>query len=186
MKIILDAYNFHNWLYIKFGLPHHPKQNGSELTNSGLERELGYLSEQVSEIYECKMEPKLNASSYRIQEPTKAAFALHQDYEALKKVCDPLKDKCCTVWIPLVDIDNYTPTLEISPREYAPLPHIRDELNYAIINPNIVYVCPLVSITDLRAGTGVLLDPFEIHRSCVQPWHTKTRQSLDIRFAAAA
>lgn len=159
-------------------LTKHPLQNGYELTNSGLV--FPNLEEYLEERNQRKLTLRLNMSSCRIQEPTVGALSLHQDYVAMEKSGSKMPVSV-TVWIPLDDIDDYTPTLELCPElTHIMHPHIRDENRYAVMEKEVD--CSLVSLTRIKAGTGVLISPLCMHRSSVKPWHTKIRHSLDLRF----
>lgn len=99
-------------------------------------------------------------------------------------VSEPDKEPCCTVWVPLTDIDEFTPTLEMSPL----LPdgyqkHMPDAAKYSVIADQKQFAdYPMLQITNLAAGWGILLTPLTLHRTCVRPWHIKVRHSLDLRF----
>jgi hypothetical protein len=156
------------------------------------------LEESVSARYRCRMYLRFDRSSYQVQPPDGVGkLELHQDYDALRELrrelftsnhfmSHPPDEPCCTVWVPLTDIDEETPTLQLSPRvpdEY--LEHRADPAGYAIIDRASAYEdWPMVTISQLRAGDGVIFGPLTLHRSFVRPWHTKTRRSFDLRFTA--
>jgi hypothetical protein len=181
-----------------------PGQSGAVLTkfNNKLHTLLRPLEDTISRKFHRRMYLRLDKSSYRTQLPSgEAALSLHQDYLALRDVrkkwlrrphtpwhyySDPAKESCCTVWVPLVDIDEVTPTLEVCsrlPRGFVE--HKPDAAGYLIILSAAAAALandPLVAFTRLAAGTGVFLTSLTLHRSCVRPWHTRTRTSFDLRF----
>jgi hypothetical protein len=178
--------------------PAHPKQSGSVLTRlNKLYALLRPLEDTISRKFGRRMFLRLDKSSYRTQLPSgEGALALHQDYIPLQELLlkrfrrsthyrtDPAKEPCCTVWVPLVDIDDFTPTLEVSPLAPAYfVPHRADDAGYLIASHPMEFEGqPLVAMTRLAAGTGVFLTSLTLHRSCVRPWHTRTRTSFDLRF----
>lgn len=97
---------------------------------------------------------------------------------------DPGSEDCCTVWCPLVDIDEATPSLELSPQ--LPLDRVDmvgDANGYSVVVDQKPFQnWPLVALTRLKAGDAVIMSPLTLHRSYVRPWHTRTRYSVDLRF----
>ncbi len=86
------------------------------------------------------------------------------------------------VWLPLCEIDDETPSLELAIVDVGRyLDHITDESSYSVLKePDETW--PLVAITRMRPGQALLMGLNTIHRSSVKPWHTKERISLDLRF----
>lgn len=179
--------------------PQQPKQSGSVLTRfHKLYALLRPLEETISRKFGRRMFLRLDKSSYRTQLPTgEGALALHQDHVALQELVlkpfrrstyrhtDPAKEPCCTVWVPLVDIDDETPTLEVCPVLHSFIPHKADQAGYLVVDEKLTPIpgdLSLVTMSSLSAGTGVFLTSLTLHRSCVRPWHTKTRTSFDLRF----
>lgn len=176
-----------------------PKQSGRVLTSvPQLGVHLAQLTDTISRKFGRRMFLRLDKSSYRVQPPDPTtALALHQDCVALQELVlkpfrrstyrhtDPAKESCCTVWVPLVDIGEFTPTLEVCPclPPEGFIPHAPDGAGYLILADDTGYKrWPMVSFTQLGAGTGVFLTSLTLHRSCVRPWHTRTRTSFDLRF----
>jgi hypothetical protein len=122
----------------------------------------------------------LEKSSCRFQKPGgEAALTLHQDAFAVGEKA--MAGHCCVAWMPLVDIDDETPSLEICPvPQRAAHPHHRDASRYAVLTGEADV--PLVNISHMRAGDIVFMSPLTLHRTSVKPWHKKERLSLDLRF----
>lgn len=156
------------------------------------------LREHISDRLRCYMYLRLDKSSYRTQEPVQEkSLALHQDYVALQErrkwlfglrayYSDPATEPSCTVWVPLCDVDEYTPTLEVCTRLPGSfLEHKGDAVGYSVVADSEPYKPPLWPMKEfsmLSAGTGVFLTALTLHRTCVRPHHTKTRRSFDLRF----
>lgn len=192
-----DAARMHALLINEAPPPKHG-QSGAHL--DGLyhfARYLTALERRISARYRCRMYLRLDRSSYRLQPPDGiGALALHQDYDALREprqgplrgphMSEPDREPCCTVWIPLTDIDEETPTLQVCtrvPDRY--ITHKADDNHYAVLRYDGGYRdWPMITFTQLPAGAGIVFGPLTLHRTCVRPWHTKTRRSLDLRFSA--
>lgn len=171
-------------------------QSGSVLAGTyHLESLLEPLRQRISDRFACKMYLRLDKSSYRRQPPDgRGALPLHQDYIALRELrtvpyighyhSDPLREPCCTVWMPLNDIDEKTPTLQVCPRlPSGYIEHKSDAAGYAVLADSAEYEgWPLYTISQLPAGWGVVFGPLTLHRSYARPWHTATRRSFDLRF----
>lgn len=172
---------------------------------------LADVTAKVSMLFDRPMYLRLDKSSCRIQPPNGAGkLGLHQDYlpmqdvltsrlhfdggfkkfivglkEGLPYLTNPAREPCCTVWLPLHDIDEQTPTLEIS-RVAAPdfIPHKTDPAGYAVLRDEGDYAAnvKLDRLSSLPQGRGVIFGPLTLHRSCVLPHHTKSRTSMDLRF----
>ncbi len=96
----------------------------------------------------------------------------------------PGQECCCTVWMPLVTIDEATPSLELSPQlPPGRVEMVGDDNGYSVVTDAKAFRdWPLVALTHLAAGDGVVFGPRTLHRTYVRPWHTKTRHSVDLRF----
>lgn len=130
------------------------------------------------------MQIEVSLSSLREQRPNGyGRIELHQDCEAVGGEKDWDKDwsKRCVVWLPLCDIDDYTPTIEVSPDlPSGMLPHERDAAWYSVMKERTSGI-DLHRMTGLRMGDVVILHALAVHRTCVLPQHDKTRRSLDLR-----
>ncbi len=149
-----------------------PRQSGMPLTEQAWLKTI--LRTEISGYH-----LRLDRSSWRTQQPDgHGALTLHQDTEALRGT------NGWTAWLPLVEIDELTPTLEICP--WLPngvLPHKRDAANYSVLADDVkLGHWPLLTVTGLALGKAVIFGPRTLHRTCVRPWHTKIRHSLDLRF----
>lgn len=185
-------------LFINDVPPPLPGQSGSELTHLvHLAPLFEPLRQVISHRFGCSMYLRLDKSSYRVQTPDACgALALHQDYLPLRELIlprwrrstykhtDPAREPCCTVWIPMRAIDEQTPTLQVCTRlPGGYVPHVPDKVGYQVLEDPTGYEnWPLVTVSQLPAGYGVFLTSLTLHRSCVRPWHTRTRRSLDLRF----
>ncbi len=188
-----------------------PRQSGAVLKDvPELQIIFAQLTAMVSGHFNRRMYLRLDKSSYRLQTPDgEGALPLHQDYipltdpvtsrfhfnggikkflvglkEGLPKLTDPATEPCCTVWLPLCEIDGATPTLEVCP---LPPPkfikHKTDAAGYAVLSsPADFDYLPMCEITQMPFGYGVMFGPLTLHRSCVRSTHTKERRSMDLRF----
>lgn len=158
-----------------------PGQTGIRLLGVKSEiKALLRLEDICSDILDQRMKLYFDRSSCRLQRPDgKGKLGLHQDEIALLAK-EPNQPRM-VAWVPLCDIDDETPTLEICPiRLDNFLPHRTDEFSYSVLkhDPKL----PLVSLSKLILGDVVWMHSTTIHGSSIKPWHTKTRLSLDLRF----
>lgn len=161
----------------------HPTQTGAILDQAALHDLLVPVLHRVNARFGQKMTLRLDKSSYRVQPSLgDGALPLHQDIAALTD--GEFKEPCCTVWLPLHAIDDFTPTLELSPKyPGAALPHKGDSQGYSVLADLRAYEAwPRVAITSLPLGAAVLIMPFTLHRTYVRSWHKQARHSLDLRF----
>lgn len=191
--------------------PRPPKQSGAVLKSiPELQALLAGITAHVSRMFGCRMYLRLDKSSYRVQTPDgDGALYLHQDYmplqdpvtrrlhfdggvkkflvglkEGLPKLTDPTQEPSATVWLPLDGIDEHTPTLALCP--VTPpyfIPHKTDEAGYAILADDTGWKhWPLVEVTQLPRGYGIVFGPLTLHKSAVHTHHSKSRRSMDLRF----
>lgn len=162
--------------------PNFPRQTGFSLTGIDFSGRLEVLESLVSKKAGVSLKLRQDMSSCRTQPPDgKGALALHQDTAALG--VDPTQVPCCVIWLPLCDIDESTPTLEValgSPRQA--LQHISDENLYAVLPPGSGIDPPLATLSHMKMGDAMLMAATTLHRTCARPWHTKQRISLDLRY----
>lgn len=120
-------------------------------------------------------------SACRRQRPQAGnGLALHQDLEALGG--EPKRAmQGAVIWLPLHDITDETPSLEICPIDPGQfLYHVRDGRRYSVVEepPDL----PLLTISRMKAGDAVIMSARTLHRTSCKPWHTRDRVSLDLRF----
>jgi ectoine hydroxylase-related dioxygenase (phytanoyl-CoA dioxygenase family) len=156
----------------------HPGQTGFALTACPETQPLLALNELCSKHLNHTVTLRFDRSSCRLQIASgQGQLRLHQDKVALagKKPGEII------AWVPLCDIDEETPTLEICPIAQGQfLDHGLDAVGYSVLRTDPGF--PLITITRMTMGDVVLMMPTTLHRTSVKPWHTKSRLSLDLRF----
>jgi ectoine hydroxylase-related dioxygenase (phytanoyl-CoA dioxygenase family) len=127
----------------------------------------------------------LDACSVRVQPPDqpKRALAWHQDaYPA--QIRRP-QDRGVTFWVPLVDIDAGTPSLEVFPVQLDEIFKTRsDEAGYVVLADESIVgrmPHPPEALGAMRLGDVLLLDCLTLHRTSIPPGAGKIRVSADIR-----
>lgn len=144
---------------------------------------LGALEYAARQLTGSLLKLRLDRSSCRLQPANgQGQLALHQDRVALglKNAWDP----ACVIWLPLCDIDEFTPSLDVCPVPmYQLLSHKKDAAGYSVLADNVDKAeIPLVTITRMRMGQALWMHSTTLHRTSVHHWHTKDRISLDLRF----
>jgi hypothetical protein len=120
-------------------------------------------------------------SSCRLQAPNgEMALGFHQDFDALKlKKGD---ERGLTFWLPLHDIDDKTPTLEVA--DHIPperiFKHHCDECGYSVMEEQDRNKGPY-TVLKLTAGDCAVFGPYAIHRTYIPKGADRERLSLDVR-----
>jgi hypothetical protein len=133
----------------------------------------------------------LDAASVRVQPPDqlKRALAWHQD--AFPASIRSERDRGVAFWVPLSDIDDATPTLEVFPAQLDEIFATRtDDSYYAVLADEPAVLSRMEvkpeRVDNLRVGDVLVLDCFTLHRTCIPQGATKTRISADIRMRPLA
>lgn len=122
-----------------------------------------------------------SCSSIRRQRPGGKPLPWHQDAVAMG-TDDPADGM--VIWIPLVDIDSATPSLEFLVADTAIMQHTGGangfaELAHEPIGPT--EICPRLSV-----GDALILGLNTVHRTLIESQHIKVRYSCDLRVGSAA
>lgn len=127
----------------------------------------------------------LDRCSCRKQEPDQVnGLAFHQDIAAC--AVKHQDDKRLVFWVPLVPIDEYTPTLALCTDEVPYMAHVTDQFNYSVLqNQVLAGLFNYVAMKDMAVGDVVMFDAATVHATLVMPGMTKTRWSLDVRLRPA-
>jgi hypothetical protein len=131
----------------------------------------------------------LDACSVRVQPPDEPKRALSWHQDAYPASIRTPHDRGITFWVPLTDIDRFTPTLEVIPTQLDTIFATRtDESYYSVLQDEASVLSqlsiPPERLDDLRVGDVLMLDCFTLHRTVIPEGARATRMSSDIRLRA--